>query len=110
MGHYDLVNNMEAPLDETTNLWMSGLTIASFIGTALWGWLVFFMKRELSRIDDLEKSHSNHRMEVVGNYVTKVEFSNSTSRLEKRFDDGVDKLDRKLDTLFMKLDRKQDRP
>lgn len=105
-------------MDDSGNIqfWNIGLTIASFIGAAMWAWLVFFVKREIKKMDDLDLRMDACntmlgavQLDVAKNYATKAELISVTGRLEKRFDDGVEKLDRKLDTLFLKLDSKQDK-
>lgn len=97
--------------DTQTNLqlWNIVLSIASLLGTAMWAWLVYFVKRELIRLDSLEHGFNQQQINIVTNYVNKADHRDAVTRLEKRFDDGIDKIDRKLDTLFSKLDKKADK-
>lgn len=104
-------------MDAPNFLWNAGLTVASGLGTIIWAWLVFFVKREIKKMDDLDNRMGAcntmlgvMQLDVAKNYATKAELVSITDRLEKRFDDGVEKLDRKLDTLFHRLDNKADKP
>lgn len=100
-------------MDDTTTtlqLWNIALTVASIIGAAMWMWLVFFVKREINKIDAMGTAFIEHRMDLVTNYSTKNELRDTTTRLERRIDDGFTKIDTKLDLVFERIDRKADKP
>lgn len=99
-------------MDDVNNglqLWNIVITAGGIVGAAMWIWLVFFVKREVKKWDDLSNAFTQHRIDLVSNYSTKVELRESHTRLEKRIDDGFTKIDTKLDLVFERIDKKQDK-
>jgi len=90
--------------------WQVGLTVASAIGAVVWCWVVFFVRREVKRIDKYGVVLQALQRDLDKNYYDKSEVNRITTSLEKRIDDGFNKLDTKLDLVFERIDRKQDKP
>jgi len=103
-----VLNPIESlPMDTSyLPLWNTVLTVAVAIGSLLWGWLVYFIKREITKVDQFDARLDNFaivisaiQLDLAKNYAT-------NDSINIRFD----KVDFKLDAIFNRLDRKQDKP
>jgi hypothetical protein len=79
-------------MDTTTLLWNGALTLAA----AFFGVMSFLVKDKIAKIDAIDKTLTDTRVEVARENVTKAEVQN----LERHIDARFNKLEEKIDRLI----------